>query len=324
MSRLKELDSLRGVACIFVLLFHYTTQYAKIFNTTLTVNFLDFKYGGLGVDLFFIISGFVIYLTIIKTKSPSDFLFKRFSRLYPTFWICVFLTFIIVNISNVKIYQRDFSELIVNLTMIPDVFGVKRIDGVYWSLLPELAFYLAMFFLLLIKKVKKIEIISFVWLFLILMNSLSDVMPIRVLLNLKFGYLFIMGMNFYKIKLRESNWIHHLLIWLSYGISFLVFEPSIKHLILLFFTLVFYLFAYDKLVWFTFKPLVKLGQISYALYLIHQFVGYVIISRLIELGIHNSFLLLLIPATITILLALLITDYIEKPVQIFLRNRRKK
>lgn len=74
--RIKELDSIRGIACLMVVLFHYTTRYAIIFDTDKTTEILDFKYGGLGVSLFFMISGFVIYLSIINVKDVKTFLLK--------------------------------------------------------------------------------------------------------------------------------------------------------------------------------------------------------------------------------------------------------
>ena len=314
MGRLSELDSLKGIACLFVLLFHYTTQYAKAFETEATLQLLNFKYGGYGVDLFFVISGFVILLTINKVKTPKEFIYKRFSRLYPTFWICVCITFFLVNASELNIYQRDLNELVVNLTMVPDIFGVKRIDGAYWSLLPELFFYFLMFNLLIFNKVKSINLICFIWLLLIGINSYSDVMPIRVLLNLRFGYLFILGINFYKIKVREANWQNHLLIILSFFTSFFVNDSLIKHTIVALIIAVFYLFSYGYLKWLKFKFLIKIGEISYALYLLHQFIGFVIISKLINLGVESGVVLLIVPTVIVLILAFFVTEYMEKPI----------
>jgi len=324
MGRLKELDSLRGIACLSVLLFHYTTKYSEIFSTSITTQLFNFKYGGQGVDLFFIVSGFVIFLTIKKNTKPVDFVYKRFTRLYPTFWICVLLTFFLIRYSDLIMYQRNFSELIYNLTMVPDVFGVKRVDGVYWSLLPELMFYFLMFCLLIVKKIKYIDSICFVWLLGILINNMHDIMPIRVLLNLKFAHLFIIGISFYKIKNKESKWWTHLLILCSFIVSIIISDSLHKPVFLLFFIAIFYLFVYNKLNWIKLKPLIILGEISYALYLIHQFIGYIIINKLVNYGIENNFLLLLIPFTITVLLAYSITFYIEKPVQLFLRNTWQK
>jgi peptidoglycan/LPS O-acetylase OafA/YrhL len=204
--------------------------------------------------------------------------------------------------------------------MVPDIFGVTRIDGVYWSLLPELMFYGLILGLLIIKKLKIIELVCIVWLSLILINSFHDSPPLRVLLNLRFGHLFIIGICFYKIKMKESSWLHHTLIILAFSVSFVIGGSIEKQVALLLFIGIFYLVAYDKLKWFKFAPLVKLGEISYALYLIHQFIGYLIINRLINAGVDNSILLLVIPTITTIGIAYLISMYVEKPIQFVLKK----
>ena len=159
-----------------------------------------------------------------------------------------------------------------------------------------------------------------IWLLLVFSNAFFDIMPIRVLLNLRFGHLFIIGICFYKIKFAESKWFHHILIVLCYLVSLKINNSFEKQLILMLFILTFYLFVYDKLSWLKSKPLVVIGEISYALYLVHQFIGYSIISELLNFEIYNSLLLLLIPTVLSIFMAYIITYYVEKPIQLFLRN----
>lgn len=72
--RIKSLDSLRGLAPVAVAIFHYTTQYAIIFNNEITTQLLDFKYGHYGVQLFFIISGFVIFMMLNKISTSLEFI----------------------------------------------------------------------------------------------------------------------------------------------------------------------------------------------------------------------------------------------------------
>ena len=59
-DRLLELDALRGIAAMMVVLFHLTMNTA--------IEKFGFRYGVTGVDLFFIISGFVIFLTLNKSR----------------------------------------------------------------------------------------------------------------------------------------------------------------------------------------------------------------------------------------------------------------
>ena len=87
-----ELDALRGIAAFSVVLFHYTARYDSIYGHSNRLLF-KFNYGHLGVNLFFIISGFVIFMTLDRTKSVIDFVVARFSRLYPAYWTALALTF---------------------------------------------------------------------------------------------------------------------------------------------------------------------------------------------------------------------------------------
>src|SRR3954454_2537178 len=93
-GRFQELDVLRGLAALAVVLFHYLTRYDQIYTPRGDVPF-GFPFGTSGVELFFVISGFVIFMTLARCASASDFLISRFSRLYPTYWAAVLLTWII-------------------------------------------------------------------------------------------------------------------------------------------------------------------------------------------------------------------------------------
>lgn len=93
--RIKELDALRGLAALAVVLYHYTTQYEKLFGHTGVLGW-QFQYGSHGVHLFFMISGFVIFLTLDRVKKSRDFVISRFSRLFPAYWFAIMLTTIVV------------------------------------------------------------------------------------------------------------------------------------------------------------------------------------------------------------------------------------
>jgi hypothetical protein len=85
--RLRELDSLRGIAAVCVLLFHlsYHTDPYRQFP-------IQFPWGHYGVELFFVISGFVILMTLERSASRTEFVISRVTRLYPTYWCAVLFT----------------------------------------------------------------------------------------------------------------------------------------------------------------------------------------------------------------------------------------
>ena len=138
-SRIEELDGLRGLAAIAVVLFHYTTRYSEIYGRETGLPF-EFPYGNLGVELFFGISGFVIFMTLDRTRSLGDFVVSRVSRLYPAYWAAIILTTAVVNLEGMTEFMRSPFEITVNFTMLQSFVGVRAVDGVYWTLAVELAF----------------------------------------------------------------------------------------------------------------------------------------------------------------------------------------
>jgi peptidoglycan/LPS O-acetylase OafA/YrhL len=98
-NRLFELDVLRGIAALGVVMYHYTTHYDELYGHSQKV-LIYFPFGQYGVELFFIISGFVIFMSLERTKSSLDFIVGRFSRLYPAYWTAVILTFTIVTVTR--------------------------------------------------------------------------------------------------------------------------------------------------------------------------------------------------------------------------------
>jgi peptidoglycan/LPS O-acetylase OafA/YrhL len=97
-TRFTEIDLLRFLAAFSVMFFHYTIRgYAdgdELSPVKFSMLSIFSRYGYLGVDLFFLISGFVILMTAID-RSAKSFIISRMVRLYPAFWMCCTLTFLI-------------------------------------------------------------------------------------------------------------------------------------------------------------------------------------------------------------------------------------
>src|ERR1035437_1461429 len=159
-NRIFEIDAMRGVAALCVVLFHFTTS-------GFDAGFY-FIFGLTGVELFFIISGFVIFLTLEKTKSWNGFVINRLSRLYPTYWFCVFFTFTLFFCTG---EQHSIARLIANLTMFQSYFNYKDLDGPYWTMIVEMNFYILMLVLYLCNILKRIEIVCSILLVFISLYS---------------------------------------------------------------------------------------------------------------------------------------------------------
>ncbi len=98
-------------------------------------------YGWLGVELFFVISGFVICLSAWG-RPVGDFLVSRAVRLYPAYWFAIAAITVAVAIAPVLQQRLVSSEILVNLTMLQYPVGVPGASAVFWTLWVELRFYL--------------------------------------------------------------------------------------------------------------------------------------------------------------------------------------
>lgn len=327
-SRLGGLDALRGIAALAVVIYHYTHHFDTVFHTRRDLLF-SFSRGHLGVQLFFVISGFVILMTLERSKSIADFVIARFSRLFPAFWIAAIFSYLIIEWADIPYMRIRPIDALMNATMIPGFLGFHRIDGVYWTLQIELFFYIlmaAIFALGLPKHLLRI-------LAVILLVKLTDLRvglqippPARSLLVLDHLQLFAPGIVIYLAR-RGWRWEYGFILALSYlavaGDQRAQFDAqsAVKHTLAVMFI--------GGLVWastrwslpLTSHPLVQfLGAISYTLYLIHANLGYVILYQAHQAG-WNANAAAALALTAAIGGAAAITWGVEKPAMRAIRGR---
>lgn len=130
-SRVNEIDLLRFLAALSVVFFHYSFRgYAADGLSRMPYPFLApfTKYGYLGVELFFMISGFVILMTV-ASGSLRTFIISRFTRLYPAFLACCTITFIVTILIGAPKFSASLRQYIINMTMLGKFVGIPSIDG---------------------------------------------------------------------------------------------------------------------------------------------------------------------------------------------------
>ena len=105
-NRIEILDSYRFIAILSVMLYHYYSRWTPPINNVSLYpygsKYDHFSYGNLGVQFFFIISGFVIAFTLTRTDSFIDFWKKRIIRLLPSMFICSFITLVVFRLMDTK------------------------------------------------------------------------------------------------------------------------------------------------------------------------------------------------------------------------------
>jgi peptidoglycan/LPS O-acetylase OafA/YrhL len=276
-DRIQTLDAFRAIAIVAVLLFHYLYRYTLPTNDTdlygYQYSYSFVKYGYLGVEFFFIISGFVIYMTLDRCNSAVQFFVRRFARLYPAYLVAMTLTFLLVNAIGPTEFHRSFKEWLVGLSMQSTHFGVAWVDGVYWSLLVEIKFYAWAGLLYLLSK----QNFDLLWCaFAVVATAIGLVSEDlgNLLFVSQYIPFFTFGLYFYR---QYSNGKQRLQMLLATGIlCYLVAWRSadpVVHIAVAVMLAVFYAFSRGKLGWLATAPLLFLGDISYSLYLVHQRIG---------------------------------------------------
>ena len=297
-TRFTEIDLLRFLAAISVMLYHYTFRGAAEGNlSAIGVPSLAmiFKYGYLGVDLFFIISGFVILMTAID-RTPKSFVISRMVRLYPAFWVCCSLTFFMTLFFGGGRYTIKLWEYLVNLTMLQSIFHIKSVDGVYWSLLLEIIFYFYIFALIVFRQLRNIKYYLGVWLVVSIILLKYPVKTIGALFIPEYSAYFIAGSVFYLINREKMDSYKIILLIGSYilalanvaehigGMNIMYLGADFNVVVpILFVTVsysIFLLVALNKTVALRSDWFLLLGALTYPLYLIHQFVGFMIFNAL--------------------------------------------
>jgi peptidoglycan/LPS O-acetylase OafA/YrhL len=311
-GHIANLDLLRAVGALSVTLFHLSRG-GLLFEGSFMQRV--FEQGYLGVDIFFVISGFVIPLALYRSNfGPSQvpsFLKRRFVRLYPAYFVAgalaVGLWFISSWLPGFRgtAPELSFPYLFTNATLTCEFFGQPWIIPVFWTLAIEAQYYVlvALCFPLLRHATSGVRLaVLLVWLALPLVgSSTATVFP--------FCALFGMGILLF---LRTVGLINQKLFVIMGLLAFAIqWSRDAASAIAGMFC--FLCIAYAPEI--KFRPLASVGVVSYSLYLMHVPIG----GRVINLGARfgESPILnvatILVALAVTLIAAFLFYRLVEKP-----------
>ncbi|MGI4863234.1 MAG: acyltransferase family protein [Janthinobacterium lividum] len=338
-SRLHELDLLRFVAALSVLLFHYTYQG----YTTGTYRLPAFgalsqvtRYGYLGVQLFFLISGYVVLLSA-QGKTVGQLAVSRVVRLYPAFWAACTLTFVVARgwgqaasgaFAGLRVGVLQY---VANLTMLSSFLNTNYIDGVYWSLTVELIFYFLVSLLLAYGLLQRLDLFISLWLGFVVLAGLRIAAPntlFSALLFPDYAPYFAAGMLFYLLQQPQGRtWRRYTLLMAAYllAVRSNILQASevsapfradtkpgvIAGIITVFFGC-FYLIAIRKINLHRHAWLTWLGALTYPLYLLHRNIGLIVFYHFGQSA--NKYLVLSGLIILMLATAYAIHVLIEKPL----------
>ncbi len=332
-NRILELDAVRGLAAFAVVLYHYTTRYdLKVGH--LEAPLFEVPWGHYGVELFFLLSGFVIFMTLERTKRASDFMISRVARLYPGYWVGMACTLVAVAVLGIPHagYEIGASDVALNTTMLQRyVPGTPNVDGAYWTLSVELTFYalvLGLFATGLLRRIR-LALVALLGIELVLHFATSGgdasaplvLRATRQVFLAHYGPYFAAGILFYKLRYETESGMHFVdrgLIALCLIVAGIM-RPGEALVASTICFVIFSLLTGGFLKRLANRPLLFLGGISYSLYVVHQVIGFLVIRTSTGLGMSTNGAIVL-AIGVSIALATAITHLIELPAQRWLRT----
>ncbi|WP_111497186.1 MULTISPECIES: acyltransferase family protein [Marinobacter] len=328
-QRLQALDALRGIAAVGVMLFHYIPYYDELYGHDFEP-WSPLAFGRYGVHLFYILSGFVIFMTLERTSTARWFGLARAFRLLPALWVGILLTSLSVHFLGPADRATTLTETLWNFSLLHEYLGMGPVDGAYWSLVVEATFYVWMALLFYGLGAQRLRPVFWAWVIgsyvaVRYWKSIPDGLDFLVkdLLFMKYAPLFISGMLLYRWHRHGTPplWDRVLLV-LSIGHCLLAYKAPFNVFVLGCYG-VFILAITGYLNLLANRFLLTLGSLSYSLYLVHQNIGYGIIGLSYDAGLPGGVGVALAVAT-ALCLAWLIHKGVEQPALRWFRERRKQ
>ncbi|MEU4682416.1 acyltransferase family protein [Streptomyces xinghaiensis] len=342
--RLRALDGLRLVAALMVACYHYGGRDGDIgraWGTSPADQFptasQGFAYGSLGVQIFFVISGFVICMSGWGRPLRSFFA-SRVARLYPAYWVAVVLVTLVFALPWVAYDAVSPSDALVNMTMLQEPVGAERVLGVDWTLWVELRFYVLFALFVVVPGASRGRVLVFcaAWTLAAAMAEASGEPLPSVVLMPEHSAFFIGGIGLFLLHRDRRDAV----AWGVVGISWLIGQkhavdslwhpadvPAFSYrsslVIILIITAGFVavgLVALGHLRWANWRWLTIAGALTYPFYLVHEHLGWVTVHLLHRTwGVPSA---VTFAGTLTgmLMLAWLLHRWVERPLTPWMRR----
>jgi peptidoglycan/LPS O-acetylase OafA/YrhL len=328
-SRLQLLDVLRAMAALLVVAVHFEGLLAFAPpDGWPEASDLHFYLGLMGVELFFVISGMVILLTIERSSSIGHFAIGRLARLYPAYWASVGLA----GGYLIAVGDTGIASVAVNTTMLQKFIGVSGLIPSYWTLAYELWFYAVMATISATGLIDRIDRLAIIWLLIASALRLRGIdffgSRMAILFMPQFGHLFIAGMMIYRITSGRATTETVLALGLCFAYSLFgrtdwAHIPPVPYFVVnAFFIVAVWAAARDRFSFLARPWLVGLGACSYSLYLFHVPIGMMLVRAADSLG-QPKWLGIALAIPISIFAAIAARRYIEIPGQHFIKSMLK-
>ncbi|WP_435858104.1 acyltransferase family protein [Streptomyces umbrinus] len=347
-NRLRALDGLRLVAALMVAAYHYGGRGGEVtqaWGTSAKAQFPTlhswFAYGCLGVQVFFVISGFVICMSGWGRPLRSFFA-SRASRLLPSYWAAIIIVTVVFALPVVAYKTVSPSDTLVNLTMMQQPLGADRVLGVCWTLWAEVRFYALFALCVVMPGATRQRVIMFCagWTLAAVLTQAANEPLLDLVLMPEYAPFFIGGIGLYLVhRDRHDAYAWGIVIvswligqnqavrglWHAPNPDFFSYRTSFGIVLVVTFGFVAVaVIALGWLNWANWRWLTVAGALTYPFYLVHEHLGWVAIEAYHQtLGIPAYATL---PLTVLTMLALawLLNRFVEDPLTPRMRKMLSK
>jgi len=340
---LLSMEGLRGLAVLLVFFVHYSAQITPwISGVSINISYFIQSFGQIGVDLFFVLSGYLIYGSIIDKKifSIGKYAKRRAQRIYPVFLV-VFTAYIVLSFifpNESKLPESILDKIIYitqNLFLLPGLFDIKPIIIVAWSLSYEIFYYLMIPLVVRLFKLKTWVVDNRIY-FWVMVTVISWVTYLVLGGHIRL-IMFICGIILFELHskkqftLRKGGTRFLLIAITIFGLRS-IFDISYALLIISIFILflLLCLCAFNQqsntYKWLTYLPLRWLGNMSYSYYLIHSLTlkfCFLVFGLVMPSGFNdgNLYFWFWIPTfALTIVVSFMLFCIVERPLSLCIRS----
>ncbi|MDB5826416.1 MAG: acyltransferase [Variovorax sp.] len=327
-DRIPLIDLMRLMAAMAVMVFHYGFL-GGVNNGIIDVYSPELgefaKYGYLGVDIFFVISGLVIAWSA-EGSGAAPFAWKRFLRIYPTFVFSAAVTALVIYLANDPNFSVSWLQVLAHLFVDSRRVGEPLLDGSYWTIVFEVIFYVMVTVCLSFPALRRrADALLWLWLGVSILNAF--VLHTRALSYFAiadYAGLFVCGIAIYRLHRGRTTFgnIALLVVALCYvadralvsantrfdaaGVDW---SPAVVLMILAAGVLLIYASLRIRTGKRTGRFLKQCGALTYPLYLLHGTIGAILINRL-----SRNFSLevsLFVASFIVLMLSLVVANVVE-------------
>ena len=320
-ERLAFVDAMRGLAALGVVLYH-AKEGNHVPALELKLPWLGglLELGHFGVPVFFVLSGFVIALSLdgaqMRLSGVGWFMLRRSIRLDPPYWVAIAVQLGITLIKDGNMNHFSSGQIAAHFFYLQELIGYNQISIVFWTLCFEFQFYLV-YSLLLCAPRQDLMLISAIAISLLWPLHIIPVIMPGLFLHLWHG--FLLGVCAY----WTLNKGFPLSLFLSFAMVVSVFGGSFSLACALAASLIVIVGLGKQLGSLNWRWIQGLGAISYSLYLIHNpvtYVTYIISEQVSEHSIMTDALWWTVSTALCLLAAWAMRNAIEKPAMAFARR----